>query len=65
MIIRILILILAHSIMRTILIVNPRSMADRSGTEITEYHSYMYAESHGTRYLSTEKLEKEKTTIKL
>merc|ERR550532_1089571 len=25
-----------------------RSMADRSGTEITEYHSYMYAESHGT-----------------
>ena len=27
-----------------------RSMADRSGTEITEYHSYMYAESHGTRY---------------
>ena len=26
-----------------------RSMADRSGTEITEYHSYMYAESHGTR----------------
>merc|ERR1719268_259049 len=21
----------------------------RSGTEITEYHSYMYAESHGTR----------------
>merc|ERR1712203_289588 len=23
-----------------------RSMADRSGTEITEYHSYMYAESH-------------------
>jgi len=24
-----------------------RSMADRSGTEITEYHSYMYAESHG------------------
>ena len=27
-----------------------RSMADRSGTEITEYHNYMYAESHGTRY---------------
>ena len=26
-----------------------RSMADRSGTEITEYHSYMYAESHDTR----------------
>jgi len=26
-----------------------RSVADRSGTEITEYHSYMYAESHGTR----------------
>jgi len=26
-----------------------RSMADRSGAEITEYHSYMYAESHGTR----------------
>jgi hypothetical protein len=26
-----------------------RSMADRSGTEITEYHNYMYAESHGTR----------------
>jgi len=27
-----------------------RSMADRSGTEITEYHSYaMYAESQGTR----------------
>ena len=26
-----------------------RSMADRSGTEITEYHGYMYAESHGTR----------------
>merc|ERR1712130_1047416 len=25
-----------------------KSMADRSGTEITEYHSYMYAESHGT-----------------
>jgi len=25
-----------------------RSMADRSGTEITEYHSYMYAESQGT-----------------
>lgn len=29
-----------------------RSMADRSGTEITEYHSYMYAESHGTRSTS-------------
>ena len=28
-------------------------MADRSGTEITEYHSYMYAESHGTRYKKT------------
>ena len=27
-----------------------RSMADRSGTEITEYHSYMYAESQDTRY---------------
>jgi len=26
-----------------------RSVADRSGTEITEYHGYMYAESHGTR----------------
>ena len=26
-----------------------RSMADRSGAEITEYHGYMYAESHGTR----------------
>ena len=26
-----------------------RSMADRSGTEITEYHSYMYAESQDTR----------------
>jgi len=29
--------------------VGARSAADRSGTEITEYHSYMYAESHGTR----------------
>jgi len=29
-----------------------RSMADRSGTEITEYHGYMYAESHGTRSTS-------------
>ena len=28
-----------------------RSVADRSGTEITEYHSYMYAESQGTRWL--------------
>jgi len=26
-----------------------RSAADRSGTEITEYHGYMYAESHATR----------------
>jgi len=26
-----------------------RSMADRSGTEITEYHSYMYAESQDAR----------------
>jgi hypothetical protein len=26
-----------------------RSVADRSAAEITEYHSYMYAESHGTR----------------
>merc|ERR1712029_763699 len=26
-----------------------RSMADRSGTEITEYHSYMYAESQDER----------------
>jgi len=29
-----------------------RSMADRSGTEITEYHSYMYAESQDTRSTS-------------
>jgi len=29
-----------------------RSVADRSGTEITEYHSYMYAESQGTRSTS-------------
>ena len=28
-------------------------MADRSGTEITEYHSYMYAESQGTRYVTS------------
>ena len=27
-----------------------RSMADRSGTEITEYHSYMYAESQDARW---------------
>ena len=40
-----------------------RSMADRSGTEITEYHSYMYAESHGTRYLLLFSKFSEKTSI--